>query len=56
MKFAAIAAEPRARPQAIIHKLKAGPDFRPNFAEVEGRNRPGASREKFRLKNQENAD
>ena len=36
MKLAAIAAVLRARPQAIIRELKAGPDFRPDFAEFEG--------------------
>jgi hypothetical protein len=34
MKFAAIAAKPRAKPQAIIHKLKGRPDFQRDLAEV----------------------
>jgi hypothetical protein len=36
MQLAARAAVLRARPQAIIRELKAGPDFRPDFAEFEG--------------------
>jgi hypothetical protein len=36
MKLAAIAAVPRAKPQVIVRKLKAGPDFQRDFVEVEG--------------------
>jgi len=36
MKLAAIAVVLRARSQTIIRELKAGPDFRPDFAEFKG--------------------